>query len=110
MTDSFKEYQAFTRTTAIYPGAGSGEDIALAYLGLGLASEAGEVAGAVKKLMRDGVFDQDSFLEEVGDCLWYLSMIASELGVPLGDLAQGNMDKLQSRKERGVLGGNGDNR
>lgn len=110
MTDSFKEYQAFTQTTAIYPEAGSGQDIALAYVALGLAGEAGELANKVKKVVRDGEYDAVALAEELGDVLYYVARFAAELGTSLNLVARDNMAKLNSRKDRGVLGGNGDNR
>lgn len=112
---SFDEYQRKAATTAIYPEAGQGTIKALTYLGLGLASEAGEVSGKVKKVMRDSDGEisetvRQDLLKEVGDNLWYLAQVANELGVSLGSLAQANLDKLLDRKDRGVLGGSGDNR
>lgn len=82
---------------------------------LGLNGEAGEVAEKVKKIIRDKdsqVSDEDKreLAKEIGDVLWYLAVFAHQIGFPLNDIAQQNIDKLQSRKARGVLGGNGDNR
>jgi NTP pyrophosphatase (non-canonical NTP hydrolase) len=109
MTAELYQYQA--TQTAIFP-----KEKALEYLALGLTSEAGEVAGKVKKLIRDGE-DVEGFelkkiaiASEVGDVLWYCAMMAKEVGVPLGDIMQENLDKLRSRKERGKLSGSGDNR
>ena len=109
MTAELYQYQA--TQTAIFP-----KEKALEYLALGLTSEAGEVAGKVKKLIRDGE-DVEGFemkkiaiASEVGDVLWYCAMMAKEVGVPLGDIMQENLDKLHSRKERGKLSGSGDNR
>ena len=70
------EYQRKARETAIYP-----KKEALPYLSLGLVSEAGEVAGKVKKLIRDGT--ESDVASEVGDVLWYCAMLASEVGVSL---------------------------
>ena len=104
-------YESQSGQTAIFP-----KEKALEYLALGLTSEAGEVAGKVKKLIRDGE-DVEGFemkkiaiASEVGDVLWYCAMMAKEVGVPLGDIMQENLDKLHSRKERGKLSGSGDNR
>lgn len=103
-----KTYQAFTRTTAIYP-----EDRTLEYLGLGLASEAGEVAGVVKKWIRDET-PQDVLVEklkaEMGDVCWYLAELCTAAGLDLGEVFAANMAKLQDRKSRGVITGGGDNR
>lgn len=102
------QYQQFTETTAIYPPAR-----ALDYLINGLTSEAGEVAGKYKKIIRDknGIIDAEaalSFAGELGDVLWYVARISDEIGWDLQDVFMHNIDKLSSRKERGKLGGSGD--
>ena len=109
MTADFYEMKA--GQTAIFP-----EHKALEYLALGLTSEAGEVAGKVKKLIRDGE-DVEGFelkkiaiASEIGDVLWYCAMMAKEVGVPLNTIMQENLRKLLSRKERGTLSGSGDER
>lgn len=112
-TNAFDDYQEFTATTTIYPRATQTE--ALTYLALGLTSEAGEVAGKLKKVLRDkgGVTDYADRIEinkEVGDILWYAARILDEMGYSLGYAARANRDKLESRAKRGVLGGSGDNR
>jgi hypothetical protein len=48
--------------------------------------------------------------KEVGDVFWYLARFAEEIGYPLSNIAEGNLAKLTARKERGVIGGSGDNR
>ena len=85
------------------------------YYALGLVNEAGEVAGKIKKLHRDfdGEVTDDYRKElgkEMGDVLWYLSALCEKFDLKLEDIAQGNIDKLYSRKERGQIKGNGDNR
>jgi NTP pyrophosphatase (non-canonical NTP hydrolase) len=104
----FHDYQEFTRTTAIYP-----KEQALTYLALGLTSEAGEVAGKVKKLIRDSneslTFMKD-LVSELGDVLWYVARLADEINVDLFHVAALNKDKLITRKERGTIGGSGDTR
>ena len=107
-TLDFYEYQAKTSETAIYPEPGT--IVGLMYCALGAASETGEIAGKIKKYFRDGVIDFDDMEKEIGDVLWYLSQICNELGLTLQDAAAGNLNKLASRKARGVIGGNGDNR
>ena len=109
MTADFYEMKA--GQTAIFP-----KSQALEYLALGLTSEAGEVAGKVKKLIRDGE-DVEGFelkkmaiASEVGDVLWYCAMLAKEVGVPLNDIMKDNLKKLHGRKVRGTLHGSGDNR
>ena len=109
MTAEFYEMKA--SQTAIFP-----KDKALEYLALGLTSEAGEVAGKVKKLIRDGE-DVEGFelkkiaiASEIGDVLWYCAMMAKEVGVPLNEIMKENLKKLHGRKVRGTLHGSGDNR
>lgn len=106
---TFKDYEEFTKSTAIYPGAGTGSKEALSYVALGLAGEAGEVANKIKKYIRDDKFDE-SVVKEVGDVLWYVARMAQELSISLEEIAQSNAVKLSSRKERGMLQGSGDNR
>ena len=103
MTADFYEERA--SLTAIYP-----KEKALEYLALGLTSEAGEVAGKVKKLIRDGKGDKKAIASEIGDVLWYCAMLAKETKVSLNDIMKDNLKKLYIRKERGTLQGSGDNR
>jgi NTP pyrophosphatase (non-canonical NTP hydrolase) len=89
--------------------------LALAYTGLGASNEAGEVAGKIKKIIRDGYGDRPmekklAILDEVGDTLWYLAQVCNELGLDMSSAATRNVAKLGSRAERGVLGGSGDTR
>ena len=101
----FYEYQEEASKTAIYP-----EQYKIVYPALGLAGESGEVAEKVKKHIRDGVLNIDDLKKELGDVLWYLAAIASDLGLNLDDVAESNLQKLRSRQARGVIGGSGDNR
>ena len=108
---TFEEYQNKSRETAIYPSLGSN----FIYPTLGLVGESGEVAEKIKKILRDkeGVINEDSRKEiakELGDVLWYLAQLSSELNLSLDDIAKMNIEKLSSRKERNVLSGDGDNR
>jgi NTP pyrophosphatase (non-canonical NTP hydrolase) len=104
------EYQAWTINTAIYPGAGTGNDVEVTYLTLGLASEAGEVAGKLKKYIRDGSLDTGGIMSEISDVLWYLARLSDAFGMTMEDLADLNYGKLSRRKEAGTLSGSGDAR
>ena len=108
---NFEEYQKKSRKTALYPNVGKN----FVYPTLGLSGEAGEVAEKIKKVIRDknGVMDDESremIEKELGDVLWYVSQIATELGLELDEVAQNNIEKLYSRLERGKIGGSGDER
>lgn len=107
---NLEEYQAAALTIADYP-----EDKRIIYPALGMCGEAGEVADKVKKVIRDNnqSFDTVQKIEiakEVGDVLWCCAAMAHDLGFTLEAIAQMNISKLQSRKERGMIGGSGDNR
>lgn len=111
---TFSEYQEATRETAIYPEAGTGSGLAMAYVGLGLG-ETGEIQNNIKKIIRDddGVVTPErkkSLLKEAGDVMWYLARLADELQVTLEDIAEMNLEKLSSRMERGQIKGSGDDR
>lgn len=104
------DYQNGAISTAIYD-----RKDAVVYPTLGLTGEAGEVADKVKKVIRDngGELSEDKRKEiakELGDVLWYTAVLARDLGYSLNEIAQMNLQKLASRKERGVLHGSGDNR
>lgn len=104
------EYQRQSRRTAEYP-----REAWLAYPALGLAGEAGEVAEHAKKAIRDDagkISDERkaAMSKELGDVLWYVAQLATELGLDLDDIAAQNLEKLLSRQARGVLSGSGDDR
>jgi NTP pyrophosphatase (non-canonical NTP hydrolase) len=104
------EYQRISRRTAEYP-----REAWLAYPALGLAGEAGEVAEHAKKAIRDdgGSVSEErkrAMSKELGDVLWYVAQIATELGLDLSEIADQNLQKLLSRQQRGVLSGSGDER
>ena len=104
------DYQRETLTTAVYPDAGTGSDIELYYLTMGLTSEAGEVAGKIKKLLRDGEYDPGNVAYELGDVCWYVARLADAIGYEFEDILLINFNKLSDRKARNVLQGSGDER
>ena len=108
---TFEEYQKLSRKTAHYPKIGEN----FVYPVLGLTGDAGEVAEKIKKRIRNenGVLYQEYKLEiakELGDVLWYLSQISTELNLSLEEIAQLNLEKLFDREKRGVIKSEGDNR
>lgn len=104
---SFDLYQVAASSTAIYP-----QETGLAYLCAGLCGEAGELAGKISKQFRgdNKPISREDIKGELGDILWFLSELARWYGFSLHEVAEHNIEKLQSRKQRGVLMGNGDNR
>lgn len=105
----FDRYQYMSRLTAVYPDIGKN----IIYPTLGLNGEAGEIAEKVKKYLRDDRYFpavRDEIIAELGDVLWYVSALCCELDVDMSDIAQSNVDKLQSRAKRNRLSGSGDKR
>lgn len=102
---TFNKYQELGRLTDIHPPARRLEACVL-----GLAAEAGEVAGKLSKQIRGDRLDHQPMASELGDVLWYLAMVADALGYELADIAQHNLYKLADRDRRGVIKGDGDNR
>ena len=103
-------YQQVAKTTAIYP-----REQAIIYPTLGLTGEAGEVANKVKKIIRDGSNKNDEKLvseikAEIGDCLWYIAVLADDFNIKLSDIASTNLEKLANRKKKGTIHGSGDKR
>ena len=108
---NFNDYQTKSRKTAKYPAIGH----PVIYPTLGLVNEAGEVAGKIKKVFRDqgGEISKETrsaLKAELGDVLWYIAQVCTELDLSLGEVAEYNIDKLYSRLERGTIKGEGDNR
>ncbi len=108
----FDEYQKRALSTVL---TSDDEFKDLLHWVLGINGESGEIAEKVKKIIRDkggkvSAEDKQELAKEIGDVLWYLAVFAEDLGVSLDDIAVANLEKLQSRKQRGVLGGSGDNR
>jgi NTP pyrophosphatase (non-canonical NTP hydrolase) len=106
----FASYDEWRKTTDV-----SNDSRDLVYPALGVNGEAGELAEKVKKLIRDNHCQLTDdirrlILLECGDVLWYVAQMAHRLGSSLGEVALMNVDKLESRKERGVLRGSGDDR
>ena len=112
------EYQHFVSETAIFA-----DNAGIAYTALGMIGEAGEVAEKVKKLIRGSQStsnavlimhmtpeDKANLIKECGDVLWYVSAFLGEIGSDLQEAMDKNVEKLTSRRDRGVLHGSGDNR
>jgi NTP pyrophosphatase (non-canonical NTP hydrolase) len=109
---TFKEYQARAHTTAVYPNKGKGN---WTYAMLGLAGETGETSEKLKKAIRDdgGIITDDrraAIKKELGDVLWYIAALSTELNLDLQEVAEENLAKLAKRKEEAKLHGDGDNR
>ena len=107
----FDDYQKKSRKTAGYPAIGH----PVIYPTLGLVNEAGEVAGKIKKVFRDkeGQINEETraaLKAELGDVLWYIAQVATELNLSLDEIAQYNITTLYERLERGKIKGDGDNR
>jgi len=109
---TLNEYQKEAFKTAIYPYKGTGSNLAISYIALGLG-EAGEVQNKVKKVLRgDKPFElaKEGIAFELGGLLWYVAALAKELGYNLEEIAHMNLESLKGRTERGTIKGDGDER
>lgn len=111
------DYQETIKKFDVFSADRNSDEVDIAFLDkvLGLAGESGEVADKVKKILRDdaGKLTADSrvsLAKELGDVLWYLATCVRYLDFPLEDIAQGNIEKLESRLSRGKIAGSGDER
>jgi NTP pyrophosphatase (non-canonical NTP hydrolase) len=109
---TFDDYQAQALSTVISNDDSFKDTL---HWVLGICGEAGEVAEKVKKIIRDqegkiNQADKRELSKELGDVLWYLAVLAHEIGFSFDEVAANNLKKLKDRKLRGVLGGSGDNR
>jgi NTP pyrophosphatase (non-canonical NTP hydrolase) len=107
---TFKQYQELSSDTRIYP-----EKFKVIYPALGLSGEVGETLELVKKALRDedGNFSDERLTnlhKEIGDIIWYMAALCEDLGFDFGTVAAQNLEKLQSRKTRGMLSGSGNDR
>lgn len=125
---NMNDYQDLAALTAVYPGAGTGNDAAVSYVGFKLAGETGEVLEKIAKYRwrgdpipedfqafgteqdRRDTFIREMVKKELGDALWYIAAMAYEHGLRLEEIAAANLSKLAGRAERGTLKGSGDDR
>lgn len=102
----FEEFQSWSRTTAVYP-----KDEAIEYTYMGLVSEVGELGGIFKRIIRDETYpDRETLIKEIGDVLWYLTRLTDECSISLEEVAEANRVKLEDRRSRNVIKGEGDER
>ena len=111
----FDEYQKKAAKYDLATETSNLKDVGFIEKVLGLVGEAGETADKIKKILRDkdGLVseeDRELVIKELGDTLWYIASIARYLGVPLSSVADGNIEKLESRYQRNQIHGEGDKR
>jgi NTP pyrophosphatase (non-canonical NTP hydrolase) len=109
---TFDEYQKIALSTI----AGNADPLMQKTIWvLGIAGEAGEVVEKWKKIIayKDGVItneDKEELKKELGDVVWYIAVLARELGISFEEVMERNVKKLADRKQRDVIKGQGDNR
>ena len=109
---TFDEYQKKAQTTLLSSGD---KLLDVLHMALGISGESGEVSEKLKKIIRDNdgdltKLDLESLKKELGDVLWHLAVMAELLDISFNEIAEKNIEKLASRKERGVLKGSGSDR
>jgi len=113
---TLKEYQHRAQQTCVVPADRPLGDVAgTAYPMLGLVEEIGEIAGKLKRVVREGggIITPEvraDLTREIGDALWYLGRLSGILGISLQVAAEENLKKVEDRFARGVVKGEGDNR
>lgn len=101
---NFKEYEKMVKEVRL-PSADFN------YALLGLSGEVGELHSMFAKAIRDDIqLDQQACIKELGDVLWFVAALASDLGTSLEEVALKNKEKLESRKFRNVIMGSGNDR
>ena len=111
----FNQYQVIAKTFLLEKFISMPQADLAEYCALGINEEAGEVAGKVKKSIRDDEQELEperikAIALELGDTLWYIALMADTIGIPLQQIAEMNIQKLSDRKNRNVIKGEGDNR
>jgi len=111
----FSEYQTQAISTLTSDHAYGDTTAELMAQVLGLVGESGEVAEKFKKIIRDkggklSHEDKAEIIKELGDILWYVNAVSHLLDSNIEEVATKNLEKVLSRKERGVTKGSGDNR
>ncbi|MCL4380931.1 nucleoside triphosphate pyrophosphohydrolase family protein [Candidatus Marsarchaeota archaeon] len=102
----FTEYQRQAKKSAVYP-----KHYKVFYPALALSGEVGELNNKIKKVIRDNVkLNKKDASKELGDILWYVSALASDMELKLEDIAAENIAKLKDRKKRNKISGSGDYR
>lgn len=111
----FREYQIAANESRTYPDAGHN----FVYPAMGIGGEGGECCDKAKKYWRNNNSlnpnsllpeQREAIIKEMGDVLWYLAALSTELQIDFGSVASANLTKLRDRKKRGVLKSEGDNR
>lgn len=106
------EYQKITNKTRLYKPK---LDHSVIYPLLGLTEETGELIGKIKKIFRDkdGQIDEEDLQAlklELGDIMWNMVVCAEALGLQMSDILEGNLKKLEDRRNRNAIKGSGDYR
>ncbi len=111
----FNQYQKEAIKTDSFGGKGEITSLGFIIKLLGLAGESGEIADKFKKIYRnnDGKMsseEKELIVKELGDVLWYLSVISNYLDIPFQEIAEKNIEKIKDRQERNVIKSSGDTR
>jgi len=95
---NLKEYQEFCKKTA---KKFENPEKEILTWGLGIAGEAGDVAGCIKKTFAHDNDQKTGIRENIGDTLWYSAMICNFFGWNLQEVLEENINKLKKRFPEG---------
>lgn len=80
----------------------TGYELMLVWNAVGIGGEAGEVLDLIKKFVfHRHQLDEDKLIKELGDVMWYVAGLCTTLGVPLSEVMERNITKLQARYPEG---------
>lgn len=95
---NLKEYQELCKTTA-KEFENPKEEIM--NWGLGIAGEAGDIAGCIKKTFSHDNDQRAGIKENLGDTLWYMAMICNFFNWDMEEVLNQNIEKLKARYPEG---------
>ena len=93
-----KEYQQLCKETA---KKFDDKEKEIINWGLGIAGEAGDLVGCIKKTVFHNNDQEDGIKENLGDTLWYMAMICNYFRWDLEEVWQENIKKLKLRYPQG---------
>jgi len=96
--NNLKEYQKLCKSTS---QKFDDKEKEILTWGLGIAGEAGDVAGCIKKTFSHKNDQREGIRENIGDTMWYMAMICNYFGWDFDEVLGENIEKLKKRYPQG---------